>query len=255
MVTITRLDCILVTAAGMHAGVAKATHHASHRAAFGAKLVDQPLMRNVLADLAIEAEAAVTVAMRLAGATDRAARGDEAEALLRRLALAVGKYAICKRGPGHAAEALECLGGNGYVEDSGMPRIYREAPLLGIWEGSGNVAALDALRAMRTSPRSVEAFLGEVGLAAGADARLDQAVLRLKDDLVDLASLEHRARSVVEQMALVLQGALLVRHGHPAVADAFCASRLGAQRGQAYGTLPTGVDTAAVLTRATPEVP
>ena len=254
MVNTTRLDCVLGSAAGMLAGVAQATHHATHRAAFGRQLVDQPLMRNVLADLAVEAEAAVTVAVRLAGATDRAARGDDGEALLRRLALAATKYAVCKRGPGHAAEALECLGGNGYVEDSGLPRLYREAPLLSIWEGSGNVAALDVLRAMATRPQSVEAFFGEVGLAAGGDARLDRAVTRLKDDLVDVTTLEHRARSVVEQLALVLQGALLVRHGHPAVADAFCASRLDGRHGQAYGTLPAGVDTAAILARATPKV-
>jgi putative acyl-CoA dehydrogenase len=255
MVNMTRLDCVLGSAAGMLAGVAQATHHATHRAAIGKQLIDQPLMRNVLADLAVEAEAAVTVAMRLAGATDRAARGDEGEGLLRRLALASTKYYVCKRGPGHAAEALECLGGNGYIEDSGLPRLYREAPLLSVWEGSGNVAALDTLRAMATQPQSVEAFFGELSLAAGGDARLDRAVGRLKDDLVDLGTLEHRARTVVEQMALVLQGALLVRHGHPAVADAFCASRLDGQHGQEYGTLPAGVDTAAILARATPKVP
>jgi len=255
MVNMTRLDCVLGSAAGMLAGVAQASHHATHRAAFGKQLVDQPLMRNVLADLAVEAEAAVTVAMRLAGATDRAARGDDGEALLRRLALASTKYSVCKRGPGHAAEALECLGGNGYIEDSGLPRLYREAPLLSVGEGSGNVAALDTLRAMATQPQSVEVFFGEVALAAGGDARLDRAVTRLQDDLLDFGTLEHRARTVVEQMALVLQGALLVRHGHPAVADAFCASRLDGQHGQAYGTLPAGVDTAAILARATPKVP
>jgi putative acyl-CoA dehydrogenase len=255
MVNMTRLDCVIGSAGVMRTGVQHATHHATHRAAFGKQLLDQPLMRNVLTDLAIEAEAAITVAMRLAGASDRAARGDESEALLRRIGLAATKYFVCKRGPGHAAEALECLGGNGYVEDSGLPRLYREAPLLSVWEGSGNVAALDTLRAMVTQPETVEAFFGEVALATGADARLDRAAARLKDDLVDLATLEHRARHVVEQMALVLQGALLVRHGHPAVADAFCASRLDGQHGSAYGTLPAGVDTAAILARATPKVP
>ena len=255
MVNLTRLDCALATAGIMLTGVQHATHHATHRAAFGRQLIDQPLMRNVLADLAVEAEAAMTVALRLAGATDRAARGDAGEALLRRIGLAATKYYVCKRGPGHAAEALECLGGNGYVEDSGMPRLYREAPLLSVWEGSGNVAALDTLRAMVTQPQSVEAYFAEVGLAAGAEPALDRAVTRLKDDLVDVATLEHRARDVVEQMALVLQGALLVRHGHPAVADAFCASRLAARHTTAYGTLPPGVDTAAILARATPKVP
>jgi putative acyl-CoA dehydrogenase len=255
MVNLTRLDCVLGGAGVMRSGVQFATHHATHRAAFGKQLVDHPLMRNVLADLAIEAEAAITVAMRLAGATDRAARGDEGEALLRRIGLAATKYFVCKRGPGHAAEALECLGGNGYVEESGLPRLYREAPLLSVWEGSGNVAALDTLRAMVTQPQSVEAFFTEVEKAAGTEPLLDRAVLRLKDALVDVTTLEHRARDVVEQMALVLQGSLLVRHGHPAVSDAFCASRLGGQHGSAYGTLPTGVDTAAILARATPKVP
>ena len=255
MVNVTRLDCVIASAGLMRSGVQQATHHATHRAAFGRQLVDQPLMRNVLADLAIEAEAALTVALRLAGATDRATRGDEREGLLRRIGLAATKYSVCKRGPGHAAEALECLGGNGYVEESGMPRLYREAPLLSVWEGSGNVAALDVLRAMASRPESLAVLIDEVELATGADPRLDRAVLALKDALVDVATLEHRARRVVEQMALLLQGSLLVRHGHPAVADAYCASRLGGDRGADYGTLPAGVDTAAILERATPKVP
>ncbi len=255
MVNVTRLDCLLGTAGGMRVGVAQALHHATHRRAFGRALVDQPLMRNVLADLAVEAEASLTVALRLAGATDRAARGDERESALRRIGLAASKYFVCKRGPGHAAEALECLGGNGYVEDSGLPRLYREAPLLSVWEGSGNVVALDVLRALTTRPDAVEVFFDEVGLAAGADARLDGAVLRLRRELADRTSLEHRARSVAEQVALVLQGALLVRHGHPAVADAFCASRFAPAYGAAYGTLPAGLDLAPVLERAGTKVP
>ncbi|MFF4651518.1 acyl-CoA dehydrogenase family protein [Streptomyces sp. NPDC001380] len=252
MVNMTRLDCTIGAASAMRYGTVRAVHHAAHRRAFGAVLLDQPLMRNVLADLAVESEAATAVAMRLAGATDRAAAGDEGEGLLRRLALAVSKYWVCKRGPAHAAEAMECLGGNGYVEESGMPRLYREAPLVSIWEGSGNVAALDALRAMGRRPETVEAFLAEVGLAAGADRRLDAAVDALRKELADLTDTEYRTRRLAESMALVLQGSLLVRHGHPAVADAFCASRLGGDRGGAFGTLPPGADTAAILERARP---
>jgi putative acyl-CoA dehydrogenase len=253
MVNMTRLDCVLGTAAGMRHGVAQASHHAAHRMAFGHYLVDQPLMRNVLADLAVESEASTTAALRLAAATERAVSGDEREAAFRRLALAVTKYWVCKRGPVHAAEALECLGGNGYIEESGMPRLLRESPLMSIWEGSGNVAALDALRAMAKQPESVEAFFAELDDAAGADRRLADAVRALRTELADLTDVESRARRLVERMALVLQGALLVRHGHPAVADTFCASRLAGDWGAAFGTLPTGVDTAAILERAQPK--
>lgn len=207
-------------------------------------------MINVLADLAVEAEAATVVGMRLAGAVDREVRGDEAESLFRRIGLAVTKYWVCKRAPAHAAEALECLGGNGYVKESGMPRLFRESPLPSIWEGSGNVAALDTLRAMARQPDAVEAFFAEVELSAGVDARLDDAVARLRKDLADLDGIEFRARRVVESMAMVLQGALLHREGHPAVADAFCASRLDRDRGVAFGTLPSGLDTATILERA-----
>ncbi|MEV4616098.1 acyl-CoA dehydrogenase family protein [Kitasatospora sp. NPDC049258] len=249
MVNMTRLDCTIGAAAGMRYGTLRAVHHATHRRAFGAALIDQPLMRNVLADLVVESEAATAVAMRLAEATDRALGGDENEVLVRRLGLAVAKYWVCKRGPAHAAEALECLGGNGYVEESGMPRLYREAPLVSIWEGSGNVAALDALRAMARGPETVEALLGELDLAAGADHRLDAAVAALRKQLGDTTEVEYRTRRLVESMALAFQGALLVRHGDPAVADAFCASRLGGDHGAAFGTLPVGVDTAAVLGR------
>ena len=250
MVNMTRLDCVIAGAAGMRAGLVQAVHHATHRQAFGSYLVDTPLMRNVLADLTIESEAATTLAMRLAGATDRAVAGDEQASAFRRLGLAVSKYWVCKRASAHAAEALECLGGNGYVEESGMPRLYREAPLISIWEGSGNVAALDVLRAMGSG---TEAFFAEVHEASGADQRLDKAVEKLKADLARLADpveAQASARRLVERMALVLQGSLLVRYGHPAVADAFCASRLGGDWGVAFGTLPSGVDTAAILERA-----
>jgi putative acyl-CoA dehydrogenase len=250
MVNSTRLDCVLAAATGMRLGVIQAAHHAAHRKAFGANLIDQPLMANVLADLAVESEAATTVALRLAGATDRAIRGDEEEAAFRRLALAVTKYWVCKQAPAHAAEALECLGGNGYVEESGMPRLYREAPLGSIWEGSGNVAALDGLRALTRQPEAAEAFFAEIDRAAGADRRLDEAIARLRKEAADPA--EAGARRLAEAMAVTLQAALLVRHGHPAVADAFAASRLTGDRGHAYGTLPSGIGTAAILARATP---
>jgi len=255
MVNMTRLDCTIGSATGMRIATMQAVHHARHRSAFGKALVDQPLMGNVLADLAVEAEAATYAAMRLAGATDRVARGDEREAMVRRVALAVSKYWVCKRAPAHAAEALECLGGNGYVEDSGMPRLFRESPLMSIWEGSGNVAALDTLRALATQPESLEVFFDEVELAAGADSRLDDAVGRVRKELTSLDDLEYRARRVVEQLALVFQGSLLVRHAPTAVADAFCGSRLGGDWGIAFGTLPVGVDTATIIERAGVELP
>ncbi len=253
----TRLDCVIAAASQMRTGVSQAAFHAGHRQAFGADLADQPLMANVLADLAVESEAATTVMLRLAGATDRVARGDEQEAAFRRIALAVTKYWVCKRVPVHAGEALECLGGNGYVEESGLPRLYREAPLQSIWEGSGNVAALDALRALARQPETAEAYFAEVGLAAGADPRLDRAVDGLRAELAflagpDQADAELRARRIAETMATVLQGALLVRYGDPAVADAFTASRLGGDWGHSFGTLPAGVDTAAIVKRVTP---
>jgi len=256
MVNMTRLDCVLGTATGMRAGVTLAAHHAAHRTAFGRRLADQPLMASVLADLAIESEATTMAAFRLAGATDRAARGDEQEEAFRRLALAATKYWVCKRAPAHAAEALECLGGNGYVEESGMPRLYREAPLASIWEGSGNVAALDALRALIRQPETAEALFAELDQAAGADRRLDQAAASLHKDLTDPS--EARARYLAEAIALALQGALLVRYGHPAVADAFVASRLAGESGDArawghaYGTLPAGVNCTAIIERAGP---
>ncbi|PYE19865.1 putative acyl-CoA dehydrogenase [Williamsia limnetica] len=254
MVNMTRLDCTLGSASGMRNGVAQAAHHANHRTAFGATLIDQPLMRNVIADLAVEAEAATSVGLWLADLTDKSAAGDADADALRRISLAVSKYYVCKRAPIHAAEALECLGGNGYVEESRMPRLYREAPLMSIWEGSGNVAALDALRAMAKQPETLTAFLDEVKLASGADAHLDHAISDLENQFIDFDSLQHRARRVVGQMAQVLQGSLLVRYGNPAVADAFTVSRLGHDHGDVFGTLPTGVDTAAIVERVTPKL-
>lgn len=251
MVNMTRLDCTLGSATSMRTGVALAMHHAQHRKAFGEYLIDQALMRNVLADLAIEAEAATMVAMRMAGATDRATRGDETESLLRRIGLAASKYWVCKRATPHAGEAMECLGGNGYVEDSGLPRLYREAPLMGIWEGSGNVSALDTLRAMATKPECVEVLFKELALAQGQDERLDRHINGLHSQLSDLESVTYRARKVAEDICLALQGALLVRHGHPAVAQAFLATRLAGDWGGAFGTLPTGLDLSPILERAT----
>ncbi|MEV6488103.1 acyl-CoA dehydrogenase family protein [Actinoplanes sp. NPDC051633] len=240
MVAMTRLDCVIGSAAGMRAALVQAIHHARHREAFGRRLVDQPLMTAVLADMALETEAATALMLRLAGSAEP----------LRRLAIAVGKFWVCKRQTAVVGEALECLGGNGYVEESGLPRLYRDAPLNSIWEGSGNVQALDVLRTLRREPDSAAAFLDEVALAGGADRRLDEALTGLKALITGTD--EAQARRVTERMALVLQGSLLVRHAPPVVADAFCASRLGGDHGRTFGTLPPGVDTAAIVDRAAP---
>jgi putative acyl-CoA dehydrogenase len=259
MVSATRLDCVIGSAAGMRAATVAAVHHTSHRQAFGKDLVAQPLMTNVLADLALESQAATALAFRLAGAADRAARGDETEAALLRLALPAAKYWVCKRFPIHAAEALECLGGNGYVEESGLPRLYREAPLNSIWEGSGNVTALDVLRALARTPQAAEALLAELDAAAGADAGLGAAVAslrRLMSALETTTSLEaqHEARRLAGQIAVTLAAALLVRHAPPPVADAFCASRLESGvpggPGAPFGTLPARFDLTAIIDRA-----
>ncbi|HKI06665.1 MAG TPA: isovaleryl-CoA dehydrogenase [Thermoanaerobaculia bacterium] len=244
MVNHTRLDCVIGSAAGMRWGTARAIHHAANRRAFGKPLIDQPLMRNVLADLAIESEAATTAMMRLARSYD------EADAPFRRLATAVLKYWTCKRAPVHAAEALECLGGNGYVEEWGLARLYREAPLNSIWEGSGNVQCLDVLRAIQKSPESLKALLAEIREARGADARLDTYVNELRAQLERPDDLEARARRLVERLALALQASLLVRHAPADVADAFCASRLAGDGGRAFGTLPAGIDFGAILARS-----
>ncbi|WP_328883373.1 DNA alkylation response protein [Streptomyces sp. NBC_00299] len=255
MVNCTRLDCVMSSAVLMRKTLVEAGHHVGHRSAFGARLLDQPLMRNVLADLALESEAATTLTLRLAGAADRVVRGDDAdgtEGAFRRIATAVGKYWVTKRGPAFTAEALECLGGNGYVEESGMPRHYREAPLLSIWEGSGNVNALDVLRALSREPDTAEALFAELALAQGADARLDASVTRLKNLLA--TGSEAAARRLVELMALTLQASLLIRHAPTPIADAFCATRLGGDWGHAFGTLPGTADVDGILGRALPGV-
>jgi putative acyl-CoA dehydrogenase len=244
MVAATRLDCVLGSTALMRQATSQAVHHAAHRSAFGSLLVDKPLMRNVLADIALETEAATALAMRLANAVDSGERH------LLRLGVAVAKYWVCKRAPVIVGEALECLGGNGYVEESGLPRLYREAPLNSIWEGSGNVNALDVLRAMAREPDAVAAVRQEAELARGGDLRLDAALDGLAEDLADVD--ESGARRLVERLALVLQASLLVRHAPHPVADAFCASRLGADRALGVGTLPPKADSAFLVERARP---
>ncbi len=251
MVAMTRFDCMIGSAAGMRQAAVQALHHCAHRTAFGKLLAEQPLMQNVLADLAIESEAALAMTMRIARALDSSEQS-ESEKLLVRMGTAVGKYWICKRTPGHAYEAMECIGGSGVMEDCIMPRLFRESPVNSIWEGSGNVQCLDMLRAMQREPGSMETFMAEVGLATGANRHLDQYTAQLEREFADPADIEYRARSIVEKMALALQGSLLVRHGDAAVADAFCVSRLsGSSSGLVYGNLPRGVDCAKIIKRAT----
>jgi putative acyl-CoA dehydrogenase len=258
MVNHTRLDCVIGSTGLVREAVAQAAHHCAYRSAFGKLLIEQPLMQNVLADLALESEAATAVALRVARAYD------EDDRHFRRFATAVTKYWVCKRAAPHAAEALECLGGNGYVEESTMPLLYRDSPLNSIWEGSGNVAALDVLRALVREPEGLPAFLGECERATGADRRLDAHLERVRQQAgaifgEDAQSAETRmydsqftARRLVEDLALALQGSLLVRHAPPAVADAFCAARLAGDGGRAYGTLPRGTDAPAIVDRALP---
>ena len=246
MVVHTRLDCVLGSVGVMRRAVAEATHHAAHRVAFGRRLVEQPAMANVLADLCVDAEAATALALRLARAYD------EDDVAFRRLATAVAKYWVCKTTPPLVAEALECLGGNGYVEESVLPRLFRESPLNSIWEGAGNVQALDVLRALDRQPESLEAVIAELEAAAGADARLDAAVSELRTELA--APSERDARRVVERLALCLAGAVLLRAGSQ-VAEPFCATRLARDWGRAYGTLPRGVDTSPIVERHLPLLP
>ncbi len=251
MVAATRLDCVLGSTSLMRRALNEASWHASHRSAFGSLLVDKPLMQNVLADLAVETEAATALAMRLAAAVDRA--DDPREAALRRIALPLAKFWVCKRTPAMVAEALECLGGNGYVEESGMPLLYREAPLNSVWEGSGNVNALDVLRALTREPEVLDAWITEVGLARGGDPRLDRAVDDTLALLGDTAALEGQARRLAGRMAACLQGALLVRFAPAEVADAFCASRLGSSYDGTFGALASG-DLRTIVDRAAPTI-
>jgi putative acyl-CoA dehydrogenase len=248
MVVHTRLDCVLGSTALMRRAVAEATHHAAHRSAFGRRLLDQPLMLNVLADLCLDAEAATATAMRLARAFD------EQDHAFRRLATAVSKYWVCKATPPLVVEALECLGGNGYVEESGLPRLFRETPLNSIWEGSGNVNCLDVLRALEREPESLDALRAELALSRGESAHLDDALADLEGELADDTDTELRARRLVERLALCLQASLLVRHAPAAVADAYCATRLGTEGGRAYGTLPRTAEVRAIVERHRPHV-
>lgn len=251
MVQGNRIYCAMSSAGMMRQALVQALHHTSHRSAFQKRLIQQPLMRNVLADLVIEAEAALALGMRVARALDEAA-GDEAAAALARMGTAIAKYWNCKRAPGQIGEALECLGGPGYIEDSILPRLYREAPINSIWEGSGNVICLDVLRAMTREPATLPAVFAELDAAKGADRRLDRAIDDLRQDLDAPAGMEMRARSITERLALTLQGALLVQHGTPEVAEGFCASRLAERWSGAFGTLPPGLNINAIIDRALP---
>jgi putative acyl-CoA dehydrogenase len=259
MVNHTRLDCAIAASALMRQALVQAVHHASHRRAFGKWLIEQPLMRNVLADLALESEAATLLMARLAHSFD-AREGDDRERAFCRVATAIAKYWLCKRTPVHVGEALECLGGNGYVEESIMPRLYREAPLYSIWEGSGNVICLDVLRALAKEPAAIEALVQELKSTAGADKRLDKyvaaIVAAIREQLGNKAKngspqgygvAEYAARELTEKLALSLQASLLVRYGSTESAEAFIASRLSGQHGQSLGTLPAGVNIDLVL--------
>ena len=251
MVNGTRLDCVIGSAALMRQALSQAAWHVSHRAAFGSKLIDKPLMRNVVADLEIEAEAATLMMVRLAAAFDRSGV-DPAEAAMKRIALPIAKYWVTKRTSEVVREALECLGGNGYVEESIMPRLYRESPLNAIWEGSGNVIALDVVRAAARSPESLEMFQAEIDQASGLDGTLDASIRVAKAALTEATDLEFGARRVVEAMAIAWAGSLLARYGDPTVFQAFASSRLEERHGALYGTLPPGTNVEALLTRAVP---
>ena len=250
MVIGNRLYCAMSSAGIMRQALVQALHHTSHRSAFQKRLIQQPLMQNVLADMAVEAEAALAFGLRVARAMDNF--DDPAEAALARIATAVAKYWNTKRCPSLVVEALECHGGPGYVEESIMPRLYREAPLNSIWEGSGNVMGLDVMRAMGREVEAIPALMAELEKARGNHSNLDRAIDDLRDELANTDGIEGRMRMITEMMALTLQGALLTSHGAPEVAEAFCASRLAARYRGAFGTLPSGCDLDAIITRALP---
>lgn len=249
MATYTRLDCAVATAGMMRAIVVEAMHHCTHRTVFQKHLIDQPLMANVLADLVLETEAATALGFRVAGSFD-GAHHDDNEAAFRRIMTPVAKYWVCKRAPNLAYEAMECLGGNGYVEEAIAGRIYREMPVNAIWEGSGNVMCLDVLRVLQREPEALEVVLAELDAAAGGDAHFDRSLAVLRRELADGDAMEVRARRLVEHLAKLTAASILLRHAPPAVADAYCATRLGGDVGDAFGTLPVGADTRAILARA-----
>lgn len=254
MVAMTRFDCMIGSSAGQRQAVAQAVNHARERVAFGRALIDQALMRNVLADLQLEAEGSIAITMRMAEALDNShdSAGGEHDSLLLRLGLPAGKYWICKRTPCHAYEAMECLGGNGVSEEFIMARLYRDAPINAIWEGSGNIQALDILRALQKSAYALDAWFAELALTEGASPELDRAVVALKNAITDREDPEYGARRLIEQLALTMQASLLLRAGCSAVSDAFIASRLGGQGDRNYGTLPKGIDIVTILERADP---
>lgn len=254
MVEGNRMYCMVGSAGIMRQALVQALHHTRHRTAFGKKLIAQPLMQNVLADIALETEAAMALSMRIARAFDEADEGNKGEAprALARIGTALGKYWNCKRAPILCGEALECLGGGGYMEDSLMPRLYREAPVNSVWEGSGNIMCLDVLRAMTREEATIPAIMAELNAAKGGNKHLDNAITALADDLKDQENLEHRARRITEAIAIALQASLLVRHAPAEISDAFCASRLGARWTGAFGALPDAVDTTAIIRRASP---
>ncbi|MBI2422326.1 MAG: acyl-CoA dehydrogenase family protein [Candidatus Hydrogenedentes bacterium] len=251
MVNHTRLDCIVGSASIMRQAVAQATHHAQYRKAFGKLLKDQPLMQNVLADLALESEAATAVMLRIARSYDAPA-ADAREKAFSRIATAVTKYYVTKRAPHMIYEALECHGGPGYVEESIMPRLYREAPLSSIWEGSGNVMCLDVLRAMAKEPDALPAFLDELEAASGKHPDYDAHLAKLKNELTRTSDMERAARRIVEHMALALQASVLLHHAPQAVSETFCRARLAGDHGNEYGTLPTDAPCVTLIERATP---
>jgi putative acyl-CoA dehydrogenase len=252
MVALTRQDCVIGSASIMRQALVQAVHHARHRRAFGKPLVEQPLMRNVLADLALESEAATALTMRIARAVDASPRSDR-EAALARIVTAIGKYWVCKRCAPFVNEAQECLGGNGYVEESIVARLYRQAPLNSIWEGSGNIQCLDVLRALAKEPKSADAFFAELESVRGGNELLDEEIGALRSMILGRErDMESRSRLLVERMALALEASCLVRGGNVAIADAFCESRLGGAHGAAFGTLNGDAPFDALIERALP---
>ncbi len=251
MVNHTRLDCVVGSTAVMRQAVAQAAWHCAHRSAFGALLADKPLMRNVLADLELEVEAATLLMARLSGAFDRA-EIDTDEQAFRRIATPVAKYWVTKQCTGVVREAMECLGGNGYIEESILPRLFRESPVNAIWEGSGNVIALDLLRALQREPTGPKAFITELDRGRGISPELDAAIDRLADELAEPSDPEAGSRRLVERMAILWAATLLARHGEPAVADAWIASRVEGDHGRSYGTLSPRLPLATISARACP---